>query len=671
MNWKILDYQPELRPYEGDIDLRMSRLAEKEKELLADGKTLAEFANGYMFFGLHKTRSGWVYREWAPNADALALVGDFNNWNDKSHPLHPIGSGCWEVQIKGRSSIKHLTDYKIAVTANGETMYRMPLYTYYATQNIESRGYNATVWEPDEKYKWHDGRFKPQKNVPPIIYEAHVGMSGEEPKVSTYREFADNILPRIKEDGYNTVQLMAIMEHPYYGSFGYQVSNFFAASSRFGTPDDLKYLVDTAHGLGISVLLDLVHSHSVKNTIEGINCFDGTNGQFFKEGDAGNHPAWGSKVFDYGKNGVLHFLLTNLKFWLEVYHFDGFRFDGVTSMIYQNHGLGVSFTGPEMYFSMNTDVDAVTYLQLATELVHEVKPEAVLISEDMSAMPGMCLPVADGGIGFDYRLSMGLPDFFIKTIKEYPDGHWDMGKLCWELLAKRSGEKRIAYAESHDQALVGDKTIMFRLADAEMYTSMSRFMQSPVIDRAVALHKLIRLITICSGGEGYLNFMGNEFGHPEWIDFPREGNGWSHAYARRQWSLASDTNLRYEFLGNFDKAMVKLIRDNNILAAEDTRCIRFHQDNQMIAFERGGYIFAFNFHPWRSDPDFFIPSIHDCDVVLSSDDKQFDGFGLIDTSVRYKALGRDPEFGTGFSVYLPARTALVLKKRPIRKSKKK
>ena len=283
-----------------------------------------------------------------------------------------------------------------------------------------------------------------------------------------------DILPRIKKDGYNTVQLMAVMEHPYYASFGYQVSNFFAASSWYGTPDDLKALINEAHAMGLSVLLDLVHSHAVKNTAEGINGFDGRDDQFFKEGSAGDHPAWGSKVFDYGKNGVVHFLLSNVRFWLEEYHFDGFRFDGVTSMIYLDHGLGSAFTDYRQYFSMNTDVQAVAYLQLAAELTHEFKRGALCVAEEMSGMPGMCLPVKDGGIGFDYRLSMGLPDFFIKTIKEKQDGQWNIGRLYYELISRRPGEKNIAYCESHDQALVGDKTLMFRLADKEMYWGMNR-----------------------------------------------------------------------------------------------------------------------------------------------------------------------------------------------------
>jgi 1,4-alpha-glucan branching enzyme len=262
----------------------------------------------------------------------------------------------------------------------------------------------------------------------------------------------------------------------------------------------------------------------------------------------------------------LHFLLSNLKYWMDQYHFDGFRFDGITSMLYHDHGLGVAFTDYGKYFSMNTDLDAVAYLQLATQLARQVNPNAILIAEDMSALPGLCVPIKDGGVGFDYRLAMGIPDLWIKLIKTQPDENWNMWHIWHELTSRRPHEGYIGYAESHDQALVGDKTLIFRLCDAAMYTDMNKDSHSPVIERGVALHKMIRLITLSLGGEGYLNFMGNEFGHPEWIDFPREGNNWSYFYCRRQWHLADDPALRYEYLLQFDKEMIQLAKTQNLLS---------------------------------------------------------------------------------------------------------
>ena len=664
MNWKIIDRQPELLPYASRIDGRMERLSRALSRLLTAGETLGDFANGHLHFGLHNIDNCWVYREWAPAAEALHLVGDFNGWNRDSHPLSPVGDGVWELRLPGEA-LPLWSRYKVCVTANGERQDRIPLYARFVRKDWGYGDYAAVVLPPQDGFFWHDGDFHRENNLPPLIYEAHIGMATEEERIGSYREFAENVLPRIREDGYNTVQLMAVMEHPYYGSFGYHVSNFFAASSHYGTPTDLKYLIDTAHSLGLSVLLDLVHSHSVKNTAEGINRFDGTDTQFFLPGAAGEHPAWGSKVFDYGRDGVLHFLLSDLKFWLEEYHFDGFRFDGVGSMLYRDHGLGVSFSGLDGYFGDNTNDDAVTYLQLASLLVHGVKPGAVMIAEDVSAMPGLCLPVEEGGIGFDYRLSMGLPDYFIRQLKERTYGSWDMAGLCWELLARRNGEKRIAYAESHDQALVGDQTLMFRMAGKAMYTDMDRATRSVPVENAVALHKLIRLAAAAIGGEGYLSFMGNEFGHPEWIDFPREGNGWSYHYARRQWSLADNGFLRYQLLGNFDKAMLRLLREERVLAAGDAVCVRFDEKDQLLAFTRGDCLFAFNFHPTNSQTGLFLPAEAAYVPVLSTDDSAFGGWDNVRMDYVYQPNHRHPEYGQGFPVYLPAFTALVLKKQPL------
>ncbi|MBQ4118895.1 MAG: alpha amylase C-terminal domain-containing protein, partial [Clostridia bacterium] len=444
--------------------------------------------------------------------------------------------------------------------------------------------------------------------------------------------------------------------------FGYQVSNFFAASSRYGKSEDLKRLINTAHSMGIAVLLDVVHSHAVRNTAEGLNEFDGTTYQFFHEGGKGEHSAWGTKLFNYGKNEVLHFLLSNLKYWMDIFHFDGFRFDGVTSMLYHDHGLGSAFTDYSMYFSMNTDTEAVTYLQLANELVHSFNKKAITIAEDMSGMPGMCLPINYGGIGFDYRLSMGVPDLWIKLIKEYKDEDWDIEKLWYELNSRRPNEKNIGYCESHDQALVGDKTIMFRLCDSEMYTSMQKFGGSTIVDRGIALHKMIRLLTASLAGEGYLNFMGNEFGHPEWLDFPREGNGWSFHYCRRQWSLVDNPNLRYRELNDFDKAMIDLLKTERVLSLK-TNCRWLHNDDKIIMYTKGDLAFVFNFHPEKSFEGYFVPVEKEgyYKPILSSDDGVFGGYSRVDNDCKYKAY-TTPAGWIGFNCYLPNRSVIVFKK---------
>ena len=665
--YKILEYNPQLAPYAGDIDLRMANLARVTRQILGDEGNLLDFANAHQYYGIHRTESGWVYREWAPAAEALYLMGEFNGWNRTSHPLTSLGNGSWEIHLPGQKALWAGCKIKTVVKHNGICTDHLPLFARRVVQDPKTIQWYAEVVDEGKKFRWADKRFKGE--MPLMIYESHVGMAQEDPRVGTYREFADLTLPRVKAAGYNTIQLMAIMEHPYYGSFGYQVSNFFAASSWFGKPEDLKYLVNTAHKMGIRVLLDLVHSHAVKNTAEGINEFDGTVTQFFHEGARGDHPAWGTKLFNYGKTEVLHFLLSNLKFWMEEYHFDGFRFDGVTSMLYQNHGLGVDFDNDKKYFSLNTDTEAITYLQLANQLIRQVNPSAITIAEDMSGMPGMCLPIEEGGIGFDYRLGMGLPDMWIKLLKTQTDNNWKLDQIWGSMCLRRPGEKTVGYVESHDQALVGDKTMMFRLADAAMYTDMDKACHTFTIDRATALHKLIRLLTLAGGGDAYLNFMGNEFGHPEWIDFPREGNDWSFQYCRRQWSLVDNSFLKYEYLNNFDRAMVALAKEGHIFDETMPHLNLVHNSDMLLAFERNGLLFVFNFHPTKSFRDYVISVTQgtDYELVLSSDDAAFGGYDRI-AHMSYSAFVPGMN-GNWLKLYLPSRTACVF--RPVKKAEPK
>ena len=656
---------PWLRPYYNDIALRMNLHAKTRKQLLGTKADLASFANGYLYFGFFRIEDGWVYREWAPGADEIHLIGDFNQWNRTSHPMTRKEGGVWEIRLEGVNALQHKQRVKIQVTRNGEHFDRIPAYIHRVVQNPETKMFDGQIWAPEHPFNWTDGGYGKRKIAPPFIYEAHIGMAQEKEGIGTYREFADFNLERIKNLGYNTLQLMAIQEHPYYASFGYQVSNFFAASSWYGEPEDLKYLINKAHNMGMYVLLDVVHSHASGNAADGLNLLDGTEDQYFLPGQRGWHPAWGTKLFNYGKHEVIHFLLSNLKYWLEEYHFDGFRFDGVTSMIYQDHGLGDNFSDYSQYFGLNTNVEALTYLQLANELVHAVNPFAITIAEEMSGMPGMCIPIRSGGIGFDYRLSMGVPDFWIKSLKEYPEDQWDIHKMWYELTTRRPQEKNIGYCESHDQALVGDKTLIFRMADAEMYTGMDKAYHSPAIDRAIALHKLIRFVTLVLAGEGYLNFMGNEFGHPEWIDFPREGNGWSYKYARRQWSLAENGYLKYQWLENFDRAMLKFARKYRVLNKTDTLNLWIDQENKLLSFSKGELIYVFNFGPDKSSMNFFVRA-HSVgagkyEIVFSSDDDDFGGQNKIDKSQLYHTL-EDEKRGLGFEVFTPSRTVMVFKK---------
>ena len=544
--------------------------------------------------------------------------------------------------------------------------WRLPAYVTRTVQDTNSKLFCAQVWDSNN-FQWTDNDFKPAADMP-LIYEAHVGMAQEEEKVGTFNEFTEKILPRIKKANYNVLQLMAIQEHPYYGSFGYHVSNFFAVSSRFGTPEDLKNLINEAHKAGIAVIMDIVHSHSVKNEEEGLSRFDGNYDLYFYPGEKGFHPAWDSRCFDYNKDEVLAFLLSNCRYWLEEFHFDGFRFDGVTSMLYLDHGLGRDFTSYSDYFNDNVDNHAVTYLSLANKLIHEINPNAITIAEDMSGFPGIGITPENDGLGFDFRLSMGVPDFWIKTIKEKNDEQWSVGHLFHELTQHRPEEKVIAYAESHDQALVGDKTIFFRLTDKEMYDFMAKDKPSLIIDRALALHKMIRLLTLTTAYSGYLNFMGNEFGHPEWIDFPREGNDWSYKYARRQWSLQDNDLLKFEYLGNFDKKMLEIAKKHKLLAHPYINLCHNNDNDQILAYQRGKLLIVFNFSPKNSYSDYgIIVNPSKFKIILNTDRPEFGGYNRIDESIVHFSQPLPFNKNTyQVKLYIPARTAIILEKIEVR-----
>lgn len=662
----ILQKDAWLKPYASAIEGRHEDVKRKLEELLSSSvDSLSEFANGYKYFGLHRTTRGWVFREFAPNATGIVLIGTFNNWQpSKQYSLKAIGNGVWELKLPGKA----LCDgdlYKMLVSWEGGQGERIPSYAKRVIQDSETKIFSAQVYKPRTPYYFKIRNFVPQTK-PLLIYECHIGMGQDKEGVGTYDEFRENILPRISKDGYNAIQIMAIQEHPYYGSFGYHVSNFFAASSRFGTPDQLKHLIDEAHGLGIAVIMDIVHSHAVKNIDEGLAEIDGSRDLYFHSDSRREHPAWDSLCFDYGKNSVLHFLLSNCKFWLEEYNFDGFRFDGVTSMLYFDHGLGKSFSNYADYYDGGQDTNAITYLTLANILIHEVNSSAITIAEEMSGMPGLAVPYEDGGIGFDYRMAMGIPDYWIKTIKEKRDEDWSPTSIFWELTNRRADEKTISYCESHDQALVGDKTIIFRLIDKDMYWHMMTNDSTYSVDRGIALHKMIRLVTLSTINGGYLNFMGNEYGHPEWIDFPREGNGWSYRYARRQWNLVDRNDLKYKYLNAFDNCIINIVGNLYDFQSYPIEKLWEKDDDQVLVYMRGDYIFVFNWNPTCSFKNYgFLAPEGKYEVVANSDNIAFGGFGNIDESVKHftqpDLLYASTKKGW-LKMYLPARTAQILRK---------
>jgi 1,4-alpha-glucan branching enzyme len=665
----LIKLDPLLKPYTSQLRERFAHYQRVKATIEKAGGILGKITQGHQYFGFNRGENdgenGIWYREWAPGARALSLIGDFNDWNRDANPMSVDQRGVWHLFLPDSDYADRFTygtRVKVHVKSELGALDRIPAYIQRVIQESETE-FTGQYWSPPNPYQWKNQAPSLNLNKEGLrIYEAHVGMAQEAEKVGTFAEFTQNVLPRIANLDYNAVQLMAIMEHPYYASFGYHVSNFFAVSSRFGTPEELKELIDTAHGIGLLVIMDLVHSHAVKNINEGLNRFDGTDHHYFHAGEKGEHIAWDSRCFDYSKSEVQRFLLSNIRYWLETYRFDGFRFDGVTSMLYSDHGLGQKFTGYDDYFGPKVELDAIAYLMLANEVVHAVNPNAISIAEDMSGMPGLARPIEEGGLGFDYRLAMGIPDYWIRLLKEKKDEDWHIGEIYGMLRNRRTGEKHIAYVESHDQSIVGDKTLAMQLMDAELYTKMSVFTPSLRIARGVALHKLIRLLTFSLGGEGYLNFIGNEFGHPEWIDFPRAGNNNSYWYARRQWHLVDDDTLHYRHLNAFDREMQQLDAKYRLLTDENIQLLLIHENAKQIVFARGGLVFAFNFHPTASATDWRIPVPEKSDyrLILNTDDTNFGGYGAVE-GVYYPWQDVEMEGqAQSIQLYVPARSAQVL-----------
>lgn len=653
---------PYLQPYAELIRRRAESAEQRARELSQGPGSLAEFACAHEYYGLHRTATGWVFREWAPNAVEVWLVGDFSAWQlrDQFRLSRVAGRDVWEVYLSP-DALQHGQCYRLEMVWAGGRGERIPAYARRVVQDPATQLYAAQVWQPTP-YAWQMAEFKVPQRVP-LIYEAHIGMAQEKQGVGSYREFQLAVLPRIVAAGYNTLQLMAIAEHPYYGSFGYHVSSFFACASRFGTPEELKGLIDAAHQVGVAVIMDIVHSHAVKNERDGLSLFDGTGHQYFHAGMRGWHDAWDSRCFDYGKTDVLHFLLSNCRYWLDEFKIDGFRFDGITSMLYLHHGLGVDFIDYSQYFDDTVDQAAWVYCSLANRVVHEVRPDAITIAEDVSGMPGLAAPLADGGAGFDYRMAMGVPECWFRLVRDVRDEDWSVGYLWHELTNRRADESTVNYVESHDQALVGGKTLFFQLVDAAIYTEMARNSQNIMAQRGVALHKLARLATLGTAGHGYLNFMGNEFGHPEWIDFPREGNAFSYHYARRQWSLRDNPNLYYWCLAEFDKAMLQLVKDYGALEGSVARRLFVSDSEKILVFERGSLVFIFNFHSSTSVTDYSVlvpPGRYR--LLLDSDEERFGGQARIVPDQQFELLSemRGHEECRVIKVYLPCRTAMVL-----------
>lgn len=575
----------------------------------------------------------------------------------------------WIEMRKGRKSwlkkympaISHGSRYRVYFNTPNGALERVPAWATYVLPDSDGNQYYAVHWEPppEDVYKWKNKRPKVPKSF--RIYECHVGISGIEQKISSFNEFISKVLPHIKNAGYNAIQLIGVIEHRDYSSVGYKVTNLFAVSSRFGTPNDFKHLVDEAHGLGLLVFLDIVHSYSAADELVGLSLFDGSNDCYFHTGKRGHHKYWGTRMFKYGDVDVLHFLLSNLKWWVVEYQIDGFQFHSLSSMMYTHNGFA-TFTGEmEEYCNQYVDKDALIYLILANEMLHELHPDIITIAEDATFYPGLCEPTSQGGLGFDYWVNLSVSEMWLWLLENAPYQEWNMNKIVSVLVNnQQSHEKMLLYTENHNQSISGGRSF------AEII--LRKFKEQPfgsedVTFRVSSLHNMVKLITFSISGSAYLNFMGNEFGHPNRVEFPMPSNNYSFNFANRRWDLLLEGV--HNNLFKFDMDMMRMDEHEQILSRGLPKVHHVNDFNMVISYIRGPLLFICNFHPEISHKMYIIgvEEAGEYKVILNTDEISYGGHGELkdDQYLQRTSNKRADGYRISLEVTLPRRSAQVYK----------
>ncbi|KAH9651980.1 SBE3 [Citrus sinensis] len=605
-------------------------------------------------------------------------------WQEKFRSKEPP-IPYWLETRKGRKAwlkkytpgIPHGSKYRVYFNTPDGPLERIPAWATYVQPDADGKEAFAIHWEPSPEfaYKWRNTRPKVPKSL--RIYECHVGISGSKPKISSFNEFTEKVLPHVKEAGYNVIQLFGVVEHKDYFTVGYRVTNLYAVSSRYGTPDDFKRLVDEAHGLGLLVFLDIVHSYSAADQMVGLSQFDGSNDCYFHTaqiiffcvvlyyahmipGKRGFHKYWGTRMFKYDDLDVLHFLLSNLNWWVVEYQIDGFQFHSLSSMIYTHNGFA-SLTGDlEEYCNQYVDKDALLYLILANEILHALHPNIITIAEDATYYPGLCEPTTQGGLGFDYFLNLSASEMWLSFLENTPDHEWSMSKIVSTLVGNgQYSDKMIMYAENHNQSISGGQSF------AEiLFGEISE--HSPdtnnLLLRGCSLHKMIRLITFTIGGHAYLNFMGNEFGHPKRVEFPMPSNNFSFSLANRHWDLLA--NRLHSNLYSFDQELMKLDENAKVLLRGSPSVHHVNDAKMVICYMRGPLVFIFNFHPTDSYEDYSVgvEEAGEYQIILNTDESKFGGQGLIKEHqyLQRTISKRVDGLRNCIEVPLPSRTAQIL-----------
>ncbi|MBE7033566.1 MAG: 1,4-alpha-glucan branching protein GlgB [Ruminococcaceae bacterium] len=621
---------------------------------------LAQFNNGtnfrtYEFMGAIPSEiygeRGYSFAVWAPNAQSVSVVGDFNGWDTESHPMNPQGSsGVWHCFIKG---IKDGQCYKYFIRCkDGSAIYKADPYARYSQLPPETASviYDDSGFNWEDK-KWMDNRKKTAPYAKPmLIYEMHLGSWRTHPdgSLKNYREIADELCPYLNEMGYTHVELMPLTEFPFDGSWGYQVTGYFSATSRYGTPKDLMYFVNKCHESGISVIMDWVPAHFPRDA-HGLAKFDGTPIYEYPNPLKGEHKEWGTLVFDYGRKEVVSFLMSSAFYWLDMFHIDGLRVDAVSSMLYLDYGREEYM--PNKYGGKE-NLEAIEFLQNLNIAAFSEYPNILMIAEESTAWPSVTKPVSDGGLGFNFKWNMGWMNDMLRYMSMDPYFRKDNHNLLTFSMMYAFSENYILPL-SHDEVVHGKCSLVEKMSGlyGQKFDSLRAFFMYKMAHPGKKL--------LFMGGEIAQFIEWRYYEQLEWHLLEQDSHKKFHEFMRQLNHFYKDSKPMWEIEDSWDGF--------EWINADD-------RDRSVVSFVRRGrkktdeIIVVCNFTPVEyRDYVVGVPRSGTYAPVLSSDDMEFGGGGrkIKPTSAKKKPLNSMPY---SITVDIPPMSAVYLKRTQAKKN---